>query len=120
MPMMTLNLALLFVFGLASRQFAFRNGENFSHCVFETLRWFFGLDRFGLWHGKNVSPIDRNRKFIIRYLDFERFRNVNRDRLCRNSPPDQEQSCQDRNEQKRIEQAEHGVHALTLSSGVWN
>jgi hypothetical protein len=45
MPMMILNLTLLFVFGLASRQFAFWHGENLPHGVaeflgrFALLRW---------------------------------------------------------------------------------
>ena len=33
MPVMTLNLALLLVFGLSSIQFLFRNGQNLFHSI---------------------------------------------------------------------------------------
>jgi hypothetical protein len=39
MPMMTLNLSLLFVFQLSALQFFLRNRENLLHRVFEFFRW---------------------------------------------------------------------------------
>jgi hypothetical protein len=136
------SLASAFVFGLASRQLAFRHRKNLPHGAFEFLRRFFGCGRLGLWHGKNVSPIDRNRKFIVHHLNFERLRDFalglngwatqqNRfssvafdafkiGKCGRHSSPDKKQGCQDCDEQKRIEQTERGVHVLILSSGVWN
>ena len=66
MPMMTLNLALLFVFQLAALQFFFWHRENLLHCVSEFLgRLLFGRCR----HGSTIRSSPRFRNLALLPID---------------------------------------------------
>ncbi|MEY2538155.1 MAG: hypothetical protein QOG67_1895 [Verrucomicrobiota bacterium] len=75
MPMMTLNLALLFVFRLAPNQFLFRNRENLLHCATE----FVGGFLFGRgWHRVRYASIRFSATdSISRRLQEKEYRRVN-------------------------------------------
>jgi hypothetical protein len=60
MPVMILNLALLFVFGLASIQFSFINREDLPHSVAEFVGWFLDLMNRSR-HGATISFHDLER-----------------------------------------------------------
>jgi len=63
--MMTLDLALLFVFGLASIKLSFINRENLPHRVAEFVGWLLDLVN-RCRHGDSVSFYDSERKTYTR------------------------------------------------------
>jgi hypothetical protein len=132
MPMMTLNLALLFVLQLAALQFLFRNRQNLFHRVAE----FFGrpLDLVGDRHVATVfrAPPKRNLR-LSRDFDLYRFLVVddygNRFPVCmkaRNigsglphgwhTDKDQNHHGEDSSKQKRIEISEQCVHPASYAT----
>jgi len=67
MTMIILDLALLFVFGLAPIKFSFINRENLPHSVTEFGGWLLDLVN-RCRHGANISlhPLDRKTAAYIR------------------------------------------------------